>query len=439
MKVLWICHFSNSQIRKKLHFSVNLFENFVNFFLYKKISKRSDFAAWITNGISEFEKIKEVELHIISPHYEMKYKTEEFELGGIHYHFFKPDDNFFLKRGLKKIFNTSDNEFNGNRKIVKRLVNKIKPDLIHMFGAENPYYSITALDIDTTKIPFQVTLQTLLSDAEFLSKSSLPLSQYNLRAKLERKILGRINYIGSSVTKYRDIVWENINPSALFFDSGLAVAENVKQSEVDKAYDFVYFSVSIEKAVDVAIEAFAIACEKLPFLTLNIIGESTPSFTQQLTKRISELGIEKNITFSGKLSTHEEVLLQIQKSKYALLPLKIDHISGTIREAMFSEIPVLTTRTHGTPSLNENRESVLISEQGDYEAMAQNMFRLIESPELTKKLKENGLITVHELWNNKKMMTDQVKVYQSIFDHHHFNKPISAESGTSNPKLNETR
>ena len=439
MKILWICHFSNAQIREKLNFSDSTIESFCRNLFRKPKMENMDYAIWISNGITQFEKNKDIELHIISPHYKMKHEIDEFELKGVHYHFFKPDDDNLLKKVLKYFFNKSDTDFKGNRKIVKSLIDKVKPDLIHMTGAENPYYSIVALDVDVAKIPMFVSLQTLMSDSDFFINYPISLTQYQLRSGLESEILKKVNYIGSEINKYREIVWESINPHAIFFNSCIAIGENLIPSKVDKVFDFVYFSASIDKAADIAIEAFAIACQKKSSLTLNIIGGSTPSFSEQITRRISELGIENNIIFSGKLPTHEEVLVQIQKSMYALLPLKIDIIAGTIREAMYCGIPVLTTRTYGTPSLNEKRESVLISEQEDYDGIAKNMIRLVESPELAEKLRENGLITVKELWDSNIIFINQVKTYQAILDYHNYNKPIPVEIGKSNPKLNENR
>lgn len=435
MKILWICHFSNPEVRQNLHLSDDIFETSIRWLLHKPKRKRSDFAAWISNSIAEFETFKNIELHIVSPHYGMRYMTEEFDQNGIHYHFFKPDDNSFFNKIFQRFFNRSDNQYKGNRRIVKKITDQIDPDLIHIYGAENPYYSITALDIDIKKYPVLVSLQTLMSDIEFGTKVSMPQTTFDLRSGLERKILQRVTYIGSSISKYREWIWENINPNAIFLNTTLAVAESIKPIKIKKEFDFVYFAASINKAADIAIEAFGIACKKYPSLTLNVIGGASQSFKQKLSIRIAELGIEKNVIFSGQLSTHKDVLKQIQRSRFALLPLRIDIISGTIREAMFSSIPVVTTITPGTPTLNEKRESILISEQGDYQAMAQNMIKLIESPELSQKLRDNGLITVNERWNNNKSMLQLLKAYEVIIDHHRTGKPIPPNIGTLNTEL----
>lgn len=437
IKVAWICNFSNENIRHRLTFSTNRVENFLRVLLNKPKASFSDYANWISNGIIEFEKYKDIELHIISPHYRMKYNIEEFENNGIHFHFFKPDDNSYLKRMFKILRKKTTSEYKGNRKIIRKFTDQINPNIIHMYGAENPYYSISALDIDLEKYPFLVSLQTLMSDIEFKMKYPIAQTSYNFRSDIERKILQKATYIGSTVPKYRNLVWKNINSDAIFTKTFLFPAENIDILKTKKVYDFVYFSAQIEKAADVAIEAFALACQKNRSLTLNIIGGGSNVFKNQLCNRISELGIVNNIIFSGQLPTHNDVLSQIQKSKFALLPLKIDIISGTIREAMFSRIPVVTSVTSGTPSLNEKRESVLISEQGDYQAMAQNMIKLLELPELAEKLKTNGLKTANERWNNNRSMLQLVKAYEAIIEHHRNNKPIPSEIGTTNPNIND--
>jgi glycosyltransferase involved in cell wall biosynthesis len=433
MKVLWICHFSNSQIREKIKIADKIFENFIRKKLGLSQIQVSDFAAWITNGIEEFEKFSEVELHVVSPHYNMTKKMVDFQLNGIHYHFFRPDDDSILKKILKFFSNNNVSKYKGNRKIVKKIIQEVNPDIIHMYGAENPYYSITALDIDTNKYPLFVTMQTLMNDDDFKKNAVNDEILYNFRAKIESEILKKVKYIGSSVEKYRNIIWTTINPNAFFFKTYLAVEQKIQHINSKKRYDFVYFSDSISKSADIAIEAFALVQKKYPELTINIIGDNSEPFTENLKIRIKNLGIEKNIFFTGKLQTHHDVMKQIQLSKFALLPLKIDIISGTIREAMFSGLPVVSTITEGTPSLNEKRISVLLSEKEDYQSIANNMIKLIESPEFACNLVENAFITINERWNNNNITTQLVKVYRMIINHHCFGQFLSNDLVWTNP------
>ena len=304
-----------------------------------------------------------------------------------------------------------------------------------MYGAENPNYSISALDVDITKYPLMVSLQTLMSVKGFKENYIISEKSYNYRVNIEQSVIKKTCYIGTSAQKFRDVVKNNINSDAYFFKTFLALEQKIPSTNCEKIYDFVYFSASIGKAADIAIEAFAIACNKYPKLKINIIGGTPEPFPSNLKDRIKELNIEDNVIFSGKLPEHKDVLKQIQLSKFALLPLKVDGVSSTIRESMFAGIPVVTTVTRTTPNLNINRESVLISRQRDYESIAENLILLIESPKVAEKLKRNALITAGENWNNGKIIKQLNECYKTIINHHKKGIPIPEEIGTINPRI----
>jgi len=435
MKVLWISNFSNPRVRESLNLQVNIFEVLARKLLKKPKKQWVDHAPWITNGIKEFEKFDNIELHVVSPHYGISNKTETFELNGINYHFFKPDDDSVLKKVKEYFYKSIESKYSGNRKVIKSIVKSINPNIIHMYGAENPIYAISALDIDTNKYPFFVSLQTLMSNPEFEEKYRINHEEYVFRSNLEKSILKRVKYIGSTIQEFKDIVWSDINSKAIFLNTTLAVEQNIVKIECEKKYDFVFFAASIAKNADVAIEAFALACKKHPDITLNIIGSTPEPFTGNLKLRIKELGVEKNVFFSGKLPEHKDVLEQIQYSRFALLPLKVDFISGTIREAIYAGLPVITMKTHGTPLLNEKRRSVLISEQNDIQGMADNMCKLIESPALVQELTVNSLITLRERYSNTRSMRQLTEVYRAIIAHHTNQTPIPSYMGAQNPNI----
>jgi glycosyltransferase involved in cell wall biosynthesis len=436
LKVVWVCHFSNEKVRNKISFSSSWLENALRILFRKQKSGSSDFANWISSGIKEFEKFDNVELHVISPHYGMKYKTQEFVSDTINYWFFKPDDDYLYSKFKKIIVRNPERTFERNRRVIKKTIEKIKPDLIHLFGAENPYYSISVLDIDTVRYPLFVTLQTLMSHPEFLKNYPIEKKSYDFRTKIERNILQHASYLGWLDREGREIIWREINTNAIFLDHYLCTPnDTARENNSYKEFDFVYFAASIDKAADLAIEAFALLTRKIPHATLNIVGGAPEKFKLKILARISELGIIENVLFSGKLATHSDVFTQINKSKFALLPLKVDIISGTIREAIFAGLPVVTTATQGTPSLNENRESVLISEIGDHEAMANNMFKLMDSEKYANTIKDNAILTANELWNSSEKMKSLVCAYAAIYDHFKYGKVIPAEIGQSNPNL----
>ncbi len=409
IKIAWICHLTNNQIREHLQF-----DNCSLRAIIRRLANApalSDFAAWNSNAIKEFEHFEDIELHVISPHPRIA-GVQEFQINGIYYHFFSADSETFLEWVQNRLQKKEPQGFVKNSRIICTLIEKIQPEIIHMIGAENPYYGESALLLPRN-IPFIITPQTLLADPAFFDNYYISQAAYNYRAKIEKEIIQRADYIGTQLEHFRTIICDLIKPDAKFLDMTLAVGEDVSIQNSDKQYDFVYFAINISKAVDYAIEAFTLAQKRSPNITLHIVGGYDSFYKNQLDLRIAELEL-KGIDFTGELPTRDDVIIEIQKARFALLPLKIDLISGTIREAMAHGLPVVTTITPATPSLNESRQSVLLSAKGDYQAMADNMCALMESDVLAMKLQENAFITLQEQYDNTTAMKKWVEAYKKI-------------------------
>jgi glycosyltransferase involved in cell wall biosynthesis len=196
----------------------------------------------------------------------------------------------------------------------------------------------------------------------------------------------------------------------------LPLTENVNREETDKEFDFVYFASNISKACDLALEAFGIAHQRHPEITLDVVGNYTETYMSQLSEIIAKYGISDCVRFEGKLPSHEDVMNQIRKSRFALLPLKIDLTSGTIRESMANGLPVLTTITQGTPNLNKDYPCVLLSEIGDHQKLADNMCSLLEDDNLVKTLKENGYKKASSKISNTEIVLQWVNEYRKTLN-----------------------
>lgn len=410
IRVVWVCNFSNREVRSSLNRREARIEKTIRNLLGKSSLENHDYAQWITNGIKCFERFSEVELHIIAPQHYIKGDIQEFEDKGIFYHFFNNEAYSLLFKARTVLIGNDGYKYEKNRKTIKDLIAKINPQIVHIIGAENEDYALSAIDIPHN-IPVIVQMQTLLNDPEFIKRSPI-YSDY--KRACEMKVLQRADYIGTTIEHFKELVSKNIVNNPKFIRIELALGEKPNHAQVDKIYDFVYFSVNINKAVDYAIEAFAIAQKKYPQITLDVIGGYSAEFKKQVDKRISELGIESNVIFEGLLPTHEDVLHHISYSRFALLPLKVDMIAGTIREAMAAGLPVVTTITPVTPKLNEQRRSVLLSEKGDFQSMADNMIALIDSDSLCHELVSNADITLMERYDNDSAMREWVEAYLTI-------------------------
>ena len=416
LKVVWLCALMNNEIRERIGFKVPLWKRVLN--SRRKYAVFDEIALWNTNGIKAFESFQDIELHVVLFGTNMLHSKEEFVINNIHFHVLRDIADSLIPRLIYRMktrlvnLGLLNRESIGhyNRRRISSLVNTIHPDVIHIIGAENIDYSLSLLDL-SPQYPVIVQLQTLLSAPNVANNypnisSSIP---------YETLVLEKARFIGTNINYYKETIEKAINPNVEFLDIGLAVQEKVSEVvDCIKLFDFVYFSSNINKAGNDAIEAFALAHNKYPEITLDIVGGYDEEFKTGLDRRISELGLTPFVTFEGRLPSHEDVINQIRKSKFALLPVRIDFIPGVIREAIANKLPVVTCITTGTPTLNAKRESVLLSEIADYQAMADNMIKLIENDSVSQVLKENATITIQEMFNNLAEMEKWRKAYYDI-------------------------
>lgn len=391
-------------------------------FMYKTFKRKKlsavvpDFGVWNINAIEEMKKFTDrAEIHVIAPYPYLEHKVFEYEEEGINYHFFRSTVPLmvYLINHFLFLYDICKPSYKKNRGIIKNLIKKIQPSIVHLVGAENPYYSLAGVDVPK-EIKLIVQLQTMMSDPNFFENYPIDKRTYNYRAGVEKAVIKRADYIGTPIKDYRDVILEYINQDAKFLDIKLAVAENIRTVATGKEYDFVYFARSISKAGDWAVKSFIEASKMKPGITMLVIGGYSLGDKEQYEELLAENGLSDKVTFTGELPTHDDVLDSVSKARIALLPLKFDFISGTIREANALGLPVVTSITDGTPSINEKRRCVLLSAAGDHKSMADNMIRVLEDRNLAEELVQNSYIRLQETYNNTAVVEKWLDVYDDV-------------------------
>lgn len=412
IRVLWICNVSNPKIRSNITIDNCSFDFYLRKILKKQISS-SDYGIWNSNAIKVMEQCDDIELHVVAPQSSMKNRIEEFVNSGVYYHIINDSFSKLFYKGVDKV--TKHFSFCSwiNRKRIISIIKRVKPDIIHIIGAENPNYSISALDVPRD-IPVIVQLQTVVNAPEFLKKYPKMRSDV---LDCERKVLCRADYIACSEADsvYRTIIEKNIRNDGKYLDLELANGADIIEENTIKNYDFVYFSANIAKAFDIVLESFILAHKIQPSITLDVIGHYENDYKKTIDARIMKEGIEGNIKFEGHKETYFEVLDIVKRCRIAILPLKVDLISSTIREAMAMGLPVISTITQGTPILNEKRQSVLLSEIDDYVSISNDMIELLRNNNLFQTLRNNAFITISEMFNNTNSISKWIETYKKIY------------------------
>ena len=420
MRLAFLCHFSNPKVRGHLDLLPRDRRTIKSFFEQRPKAVYSDFAPWVSNLIVELEHYKEHQFHIISPHKGMVKMYQGFELDSVHYHFYNSDHLRYYDMFMTKVFPNSMKHYLLNRHLVKRIISKVKPDIVNLIGAENPYYSSAALDIKG--IPVYLTAQTVYSNAKRKQLSGF-FDPY--RAALEKEIYSRFCYAGCEGRLYYDLI-KKMNPQINVFKMFFSYKKPPLVEAGEPEFDFVNFAgrMGESKGALDALEALLFLKNQGITASLNIVGRATSGYQDKMETFIEENDLSDQVTFSGYFKEHIDMFRQVKKSRFALLPIKLDVISGTIIEAAHLGLPIVTYITSGTPYLNKDGEAVLLSKIGNIEELANNMKMLLENPELGRTLSNAAKLLVETEFDNSITTKNLLDSFVAILEYERNGSPI---------------
>lgn len=394
IKIVWICHFSNDHIQDILD-----------------VRKRvGEFAPWISIGIEEVKKRNDIELHIISPHRWIS-GTKEFSENNIHYHFFNPGIPFYGRHWPSFFRLDFYTDFYCNRRKIRRLVNKIKPDLVNLHGVENTYYATSIFDLKT--YPILITIQGLNS-----LNSSVSNNKFSKKGiGIEQRILKEFTRFGVRVKFLQKYISE-LNSKAEFYWFKYPFESRIEPTlNVEKKYDCVFFAtVSKEKGIEDLIEAIRIVKQSMPSISLKIIGGCNKEYKQFLLEIIALNKLEENIELLGFLQDHFEVHKLASQAKLSILPTYNDILPGTIIESIKAGIPVIAYAANGVVDFNDDCEVVSLVKVGDISGLAKRIIYLLENTNERETLIANGLKVSKENFNNEAEVSKMVNSYKEILN-----------------------
>jgi glycosyltransferase involved in cell wall biosynthesis len=410
-KIVWLCHFSNDEIKT-----------------YFNNSETKESAPWISLLIELIEKRSDIELHIVAPNQFIN-NDSNFVIRNTYYHFYKHLPflfrvkknkylNYLLTNKLYSYFNV---DFKSNyfwiKHKIKKIINEIKPDLIHLHGAENPYYSVGILPF-IEKYPILVSIQGFIRNANHNGSKSAYLKA---KIKVEEEILRKSKYIGIRAT-FMETYLKQFNNCAKYFWIQYPYKKTININSNEKDCDIVFFGrVCKSKGIEDLIYALSFVVKKIQDVKLRIIGTNNGSYKTHLIKLAETNNIINNIQFIDFLPTQKDLHYLAMKSKICVLPTYDDIYSGTIVESMYMNIPVIAYKVQGLLDLqNETNDSIVFVEKGNIHELANSIIQLLKNVDLQNKLKYNAYKRVNELFDESLIIRNLLNSYEEIIND--FNK-----------------
>ena len=426
LKVAMICHFSDAEVRKHLPLSkrklYKIFRQLLR--LPGKGNGYADLAPWNTGIIKSVQERSDIDLYVLSAHSGLKQRVISYESGEIHYNFIRCETANLLKYIIP-----NDNlwrKLNPMAFEIKRLVDDIHPDLVLLVGAENAYYSSSILTI--IGYPIYVLCQNVINNPEYYVTENR--NTKNLTTEL--KIIKNAQYMGVFSKKHYDLL-RDLGYNNYIFHFNWPVTESIQFQPTPcekKDFDFINFALQMrdDKGYHDCIKALAIVKRRYPNVKLCLVDGGTDVVRKELKHLISELDLVENVSFIPFFAERKDLFQFLQKVRFAVLPCKIDHISGTQIQSMQYGLPVVCYKTTGTPSLNKDKECVLIAEMNDVKGLAEKMLLLMDDSILAEQLRQNSFeFTQNRIRIAQQNMPRLVENFKSIIDNYKHGTPIPEE------------
>lgn len=391
-KVVWLCHFTNDYLNK--HFGIEK----------KELSRWIDSFTNIILGNTAFD------IHIVAPNYWTN-KDEILFRENVTYHLYKYRHTPIARIGVFEQLFTKESYIKNK---IKKIIDGINPDIIHLFGSENMDYSCGIMNYANNK-NVVISIQGYVNQTK--DKQGFPRNLVlKYRKELERKINSTFNTVtlgpNSTSKNYLNENYPNItNIKQLSFPTTIPEYDG----SIKKTYDIVYWGrICREKGFIDLLDALYSLKQKGHICSLLVVGKLENASKEEIFDKIEKHGIKEQVKFTGFLKDTKTMFTQAQKGCIYVLPTHYDGMPGSVREAMHLNIPVITTPVGALPNLNKEKECVILSETGNIEQLSEKILLLLNDVDLYNKLKVNAKEYACRYFSNKDILTQLTNIYQEL-------------------------
>tara|TARA_B110000908_G_C10228441_1_gene439258 strand:+ start:335 stop:1495 length:1161 start_codon:yes stop_codon:yes gene_type:complete len=247
---------------------------------------------------------------------------------------------------------------------IKRLVRRVKPDIIHAWGTEDAY-GITGARLDVPKV---FSLQGSLSD--YLKKIGGSFL-FRLQASYEASTVRAYEYATAESQLARELILEH-NPSCnvKLVDYGVHPSFfDIKWDPCEEPSMLFIGSLDKRKGTHQLIDAFK--DEALSHVRLVIVGAGP--LEEELKAKASS-----NVEWRGRLS-RADIQHELSQSWGLVMPTFADTGPTVLKEARVVGLPVITTHDAGAKSYLVDGENGSVISSGDVQAIIQSVLAITQS------------------------------------------------------------
>ena len=195
-----------------------------------------------------------------------------------------------------------------------------------------------------------------------------------------------------------------------FLDEGEDESFDLKDRQGKEEYILFFGRLSSEKGVDILVRAMREVEDR--GIKLKIVGDGEE--LSELKNLTQELNLGDRIEFLG-YKNKVELKNIIKNSRFVVVPsIWYENAPYSILESFLNNKAVIGTLIGGIGELVLNGKTGLTFGRGDYRELAREINRLVEKPEIAKKMGENGRRLIENELNREKYYKRLINVYESL-------------------------
>ncbi len=327
----------------------------------------------------------------------------------------------------------------------KRILNEFKPDIIQIWGSENPLKLLPFRnDYPAPKV---LTMQGVMSSIadrsligisfgdlirtigirEIVKRENIYLTAKSFRkeAKLEHEMIVNSDFIITQ-SNWTDAQIKYLNKRAMYFRVSRELRPeflNVekKWTELEHLKPIVY-SAAIGytlKGLHTLISAIDIVKSYYPDVELRLAGAIGRTdwlgegYLKFIRKKIKAYGLENNVVWLGAISS-KEIINNLQVSSVFVNPSFVESYSMVVAESMMVGTPSVVSYAGGMPELAEDKREALFFTPGDFKQLASHIILLLTDIELSKKISRAAQEKSKLRLKNIDNAAEQYEIYEEI-------------------------
>ncbi|CAN5912290.1 hypothetical protein BH11VER1_BH11VER1_18430 [soil metagenome] len=174
-----------------------------------------------------------------------------------------------------------------------------------------------------------------------------------------------------------------------------------------------------KKGLDTTLRAFAIIHQQHPKAQLVLAGDGP--LRAELEKLAQELSIANAVKFPGFL-TQNQLRDEVYRSHFFLHPSRTtgdgnrEGIPNAMLEAMASGAAIIATKHGGIPEAVTHRESGLLVDENDYEALAKETLTLMNAPDTARIITAQGRHSIERNFDRQQNIALLEQTYLELID-----------------------